>query len=161
MLGAIELARSGRIPKAVTVVSLETSSERGGPVKMGEGVIVRVGDRASIFDSRATACLLHLAQEAKLPVQRALMSGGTCEGTAYQLYGYRTGALCVALGNYHNCGPEGTIAAEYVSLADATGMAQLCLHAAQARTLPDPERDLRTRLQEGREKQVAKYGGRG
>ena len=42
------------------------------------------------------------------------MSGGTCEATAYQLYGYRTAALCVALGNYHNCGPDLTIAPEFV-----------------------------------------------
>ena len=46
------------------------------------------------------------------------MSGGTCEATAYQLYGYRTAALCVALGNYHNCGPNHQIAPEYVSVDD-------------------------------------------
>ena len=37
-------------------------------------------------------------------MQRCLMSGGTCEATAYQLYGYETGGLCIALGNYHNRG---------------------------------------------------------
>jgi len=51
------------------------------------------------------------------------MQGGTCEATAYALYGYRTAAMCVALGNYHNCGPGDRIAPEYVSLEDTLGKA--------------------------------------
>src|SRR3954471_4187874 len=97
---------------------------------MGEGVIVRVGDRTSIFDDTATAALTAAATEAKIPFQRRLMSGGTCEATAYQLYGYRTAALCVALGNYHNCGPDLTIAPEFVALDDVAGMVQLMVRAA-------------------------------
>ena len=41
------------------------------------------------------------------------MSGGTCEATAYQEFGFQTAAVCVALGNYHNCGPRNRIAAEF------------------------------------------------
>lgn len=136
-IGAIQLAKSRILPKACAIVSLETSSEKGGPVKMGDGVIIRVGDRTSIFDQRATAQLDALAKEAEIPFQRALMQGGTCEATAYQAYGYRTAALCVALGNYHNCGAEDRIESEYVSISDALGMAQLCA-AAAASDLPDP-----------------------
>ena len=55
--------------------------------------------------------------------QRGLMSGGTCEGTAYQELGFQTAAVCIALGNYHNCAARNRIAAEYVSVADACGMA--------------------------------------
>lgn len=146
-VGAIELARSGRLPRETVVVSLETSSERGGPVKMGDGVIVRVGDRTSIFDSAATANLAQIAREAEIPVQRSLMSGGTCEATAYQLYGYRTSGLCVALGNYHNCGPEEQIAAEYVSVDDAVGMARLCVAALLSRQAKDPAEALRAKLE--------------
>lgn len=146
-VGAIQLARARRISEQVTIVSLETSSERGGPVKMGDGVIVRVGDRTSIFDSRTTAALLGIARDAGIPAQRALMQGGTCEATAYQLYGYRTAGLCVALGNYHNCGPDETIAAEYVSLDDALGMTRLCIAAARAGKLTDPHALLRIRLE--------------
>jgi endoglucanase len=103
---------------------------------MGKGVILRVGDKASIFDSEATRFLAECAAAlAKKPSaftwQRALMSGGTCEATAYQEYGYQVAAVCVALGNYHNCGPRHRIAAEYVSLNDAVGMVELLAHAAR------------------------------
>jgi len=156
-VGAIQLAKTGRISKDVAIVSLETSSERGGPVKMGDGVIVRVGDRTSIFDTSATALLVTLANEATLPMQRALMQGGTCEATAYQLYGYRTAGLCVALGNYHNCGPDEMIATEYVSLKDVLGMAQLCVAAATAGERTDPLIALREKLEKGCEKYRAHF----
>jgi endoglucanase len=156
-VGAIQLAKSGRLPKEVTVVSLETSSERGGPGKMGEGVIVRVGDRTSIFDSDATAMLVGLARLHQIPHQRALMAGGTCEATAYQLYGYRSAGLCVALGNYHNCGPEEQIAAEYVSVADYRGMTELCVMAASAPEQSAPGVALRSHLEEEMEKYRAHF----
>lgn len=151
-IGAIHLAQSGELPREVTVVSLETSSERGGPGRMGAGVIVRVGDRTAVFDDGATATLTQLAQKQEIPFQRCLMSGGTCEATAYQLYGYRSTGLCVALGNYHNCGPDTTIAAEFVSLADVEALVRLCVAAAQAGEEADPHQLLRTRLEAGVEK---------
>ncbi len=132
-VGAIRLAKSGLLPKETTVVSLECSSVKGGPVKIGGGPIIRVGDRTSIFDSEATAQMQECAREAKLAHQRALMQGGTCEATTYALYGYRTAAMCVALGNYHNCGPGTRIAPEYVSAQDAEGMAGLCVAMAKSR----------------------------
>src|SRR6185295_15601887 len=49
-LGAMAVAAAKELPKNSLVVSLETSRELPG-VKMGEGVILRVGDRTSIFDS--------------------------------------------------------------------------------------------------------------
>jgi endoglucanase len=147
-IGAIQLSRSGRIPREVTVVSLETSSEKApGAGKMGDGVIVRVGDKTSLFDPDETATLWQRAQDAKIPAQRCLMSGGTCEATAYQLYGYRCAALCVALGNYHNCGPDHTIAPEFVALADAEALTALCVAAARGGESPDPRAQLRSRLE--------------
>jgi endoglucanase len=145
-IGAIELARSGLLPKSITVVSLETSSVKGGPVKIGAGPIIRVGDRTSIFDSGATAQLQEAAKLAGITHQRALMQGGTCEATAYALHGYRTAAMCVALGNYHNCGPGDRIAPEYVSVADTLGMARLCV-AASTSGPADALGDLRGRLE--------------
>jgi endoglucanase len=132
--GALMVAEEKLLPSDALVISLETSREMP-PVKMGQGVIVRVGDRSSIFDSEATRFLSEIGSELSkedktFRHQRALMSGGTCEGTAYQEYGYQTAALCVALGNYHNCGPRNQIRAEYVSLADATGMVRLLVSAA-------------------------------
>lgn len=127
--GALALAESKRLPRQSLIISLETSRELP-PVQMGRGVIIRVGDRASIFDSAATRFLTEVAaglkqRKSTFDFQRALMSGGTCEGTAYQEYGYQTAAVCVALGNYHNCGPKGRIGTEFVSLADALSMAAL------------------------------------
>ena len=153
LVGATLLAQSGRIPRDVTVISLETSSELGGPARMGAGVVVRVGDRTTVFDDTATATLAWLASEKGIPFQRCLMSGGTCEGTSYQLYGYRTGALCVALGNYHNCGADTTIDSEYVSLADVEAMTRLCIAAASAGEAVDPHAILRGKF----EKAVEKY----
>jgi endoglucanase len=124
-IGAMKLAASGLIPDDLTIISIETSSERP-PAKIGDGPILRVGDKTSIFDSAATAMLGQIAADSHIPIQRCLMPGGTCEATAYQLYGYRSAALCVALGNYHNCAPENEIAAEYVSLSDVQGLVRLC-----------------------------------
>jgi len=152
-VGAIHLAKSGLVPRTLTIISLETSSEKGGLAKMGEGVVVRVGDKTSIFDAAATAALVQIAKAAEIPAQRCLMSGGTCEGTAYQLYGYRCGALCVALGNYHNCGPETQIAAEFVSLDDVAGMVRLMVHVVISPAAPDPQEALREKL----EKSAADY----
>jgi hypothetical protein len=59
------------------------------------------------------------------------MFGGTCEATVYQEFGYQSAAVCVALGNYHNCGPTGRIAAEFVSLDDACGMVNLLVETAR------------------------------
>ncbi len=133
--GALALASSGILPNNALIISLETSKELP-PVKIGNGVIIRTGDKASVFNSTATRFLADgAAQLAKrrrsFRFQRALMSGGTCEGTAYQEFGYETAAVCVALGNYHNCGPRDRIAEEFVSVNDALGMTSLLVHAAR------------------------------
>jgi putative aminopeptidase FrvX len=103
---------------------------------MDRGVILRVGDRTSIFDSTAMRFLGEVAaalqaKDRTFQFQRALMFGGTCEATAFQEFGYQTAAVCVALGNYHNCHPEGRIAAEYVSLSDGCGMVDLLVEAGR------------------------------
>ncbi len=133
--GALAVAASRQLPRNSLVISLETSRELP-PAKMGQGVIIRVGDRTSIFDSDATRFLQEVAAALKrrsksFQYQRALMYGGTCEATAYQEYGFQTAAVCVALGNYHNCAPKNKIAAEYVSLQDACGMVDLLVAAAR------------------------------
>jgi endoglucanase len=131
--GALTVAAGSILPKNSLVVSLETSKELP-PVRMGQGVIVRVGDRSSIFNSAATRFLTEVAaglQDGAFPFQRALMPGGTCEATAYQEHGFQTGAVCVALGNYHNCALRRRIAPEYVNVADACGMVELLVAAAR------------------------------
>jgi putative aminopeptidase FrvX len=132
--GALALVRSKILPKSSLIISLETSRELPG-VKMGDGVIIRVGDRASIFDSDATRFLSEAAADlakknSKFKFQRALMSGGTCEGTAYQEYGFQTAAACMALGNYHNCADNNLIREEFVSVNDGVAMVDLLCAAA-------------------------------
>ncbi|MEW6305214.1 MAG: M20/M25/M40 family metallo-hydrolase [Verrucomicrobiota bacterium] len=134
--GALAVAEEGSLSKNALVVSLETSRELP-PVKMGQGMIVRVGDRSSIFDSAGTRFLTEVAaaiqtRDAKFKYQRALMSGGTCEATAFQEYGYQTAAVCVALGNYHNCGANDRIKAEFVDANDALGMVRVLVEAAKS-----------------------------
>lgn len=133
--GALALASAGTLPRSSLVISLETSRELPG-VKMGDGPILRVGDRASTFDSQATRFLAEvggeLAEHRRFQFQRGLMSGGTCEATAYQELGYQSAAVCVALGNYHNCGPAKRIRPEYISIRDASGLVTWLAAAASA-----------------------------
>jgi putative aminopeptidase FrvX len=144
--GAIQLAGSGILPKEITIFSLETSTPRGG-AEIGRGPIVRVGDRLSIFDSGETARLMSLAAANSIPVQRCLLDGGACEASAYQLYGYRSVAASIGLGNYHNCAPDGSIQCEYVSVDDYANMVRLCLAVVSETTRSNPTRDLRDTLE--------------
>ncbi len=134
-IGAMELAESGLIPHDWQILSIEASPIRP-PAVMGEGVIVRVGDRGTIFSPRVTAALAATAAAAQIPHQRCLMSGGVCEGTAYTLAGYECGALCVALGNYHNIGPDQRIAPEFVAWRDVRALAALCATLVQSPAEP-------------------------
>jgi putative aminopeptidase FrvX len=133
--GVLALTNTKHLPRNSLVISLETSRELPG-VKMGEGVILRVGDKTSVFDSDTMRFLSEVANDLKtrrkdFQFQRALMAGGTCEATAFQEFGFQTGAVCIALGNYHNCSPNGKIKAEYVNVADACGMVDLLVSSAK------------------------------
>jgi putative aminopeptidase FrvX len=150
--GAIQLAPAGTLPKDITVFSLETSTPRGG-AEIGRGPIVRVGDRLSIFDSGETARLISVAAANKIPVQRCLLDGGACEASAYQLYGYRSVAASIALGNYHNCAPDGSIQCEYVSVEDYANMVRLCVAIVSEAKKSEPSKALRDSL----EKRAAGY----
>lgn len=89
-----------------------------------------------------------------IPVQRCLLDGGACEASAYQLFGYRSVAASIALGNYHNCAADGSIQCEYVSVDDYANMVRLCVALAGGATkTPDPIKVLRATL----EKKVAIY----
>jgi endoglucanase len=128
--GAVKLARSGRIPKDALVISMETSKARPG-ARIGNGPVVRVGDQWTMFDPAASGFLEAVARRSKIRAQRCLMDGGVCEATALAAFGYRTGGLCVPLGNYHNIGPGNRARAEFVSISDLDGLRQLTVAAAQ------------------------------
>jgi putative aminopeptidase FrvX len=128
--GAVELARSRRIPRDALVVSMEMSRERPW-AQIGDGPVVRVGDRMTAFDPLATLFLQQVALQSAIQVQRCLMDGGSCEATAYAAFGYRVGGLCLPLGNYHNIGANGKARPEYVSVNDLEGLLRLTVTAAE------------------------------
>ncbi|MFW5752865.1 MAG: hypothetical protein ACOCYV_02310 [Planctomycetota bacterium] len=126
LLGSIHAARAGILPADAQVISIETSNAVG-RVAIGGGPVIRIGDRGTIFDPAITALLERCAADLRgLRWQRALMDGGTCEGSAWSAFGYRCGGLCLPLGNYHNIGPDTTPAAEYISVRDLQGLVRLC-----------------------------------
>ena len=122
-VGAIAAAKNGTIPKRCAVAAVETSAELS-HVPMGDGPVLRVGDRASVFDPTLTAFCGQVADElakrAKtFKYQRRLMDAGTCESTAYCRLGYVATGLCMALGNYHNVDKaRKKLAPEYVHVDD-------------------------------------------
>jgi endoglucanase len=134
-MGALTLARDRAIPPSAIVIGVEASKELPA-VKMGHGPIIRAGDRTTVFNSDVTFFLTEVAlrlkaKNPKFNFQRALMDGGTCESTVYHQQGYRTGAVCVALGNYHNHGRNGKIRAEYIAVADLQAMVELFVEVAR------------------------------
>jgi putative aminopeptidase FrvX len=130
LTGAAAAAGAHTLPDDSLVVAVETSSMAGGRAEQGGGPIIRVGDAQHIFSSAMTLWMTEVARELAAAdrgyrFQRKLMDGGTTEATAYDLMGYTTGAACVALGNFHNAGPQGRVRAETVSLSDVDGLARL------------------------------------
>jgi putative aminopeptidase FrvX len=122
--------------KSDRVIAIECSSVQPF-APQGKGVIIRVGDRTSVFNSALTYFLGQQADElkrkdAKFLHQRALMPGGTCEATVYDIYGYTAASLCVALGNYHNMDVRrGKIGPEFIDVADWKNMVKLFVQLAQ------------------------------
>jgi len=124
--GALAALKSSTPLASMPTLSLEMSKARGF-ARIEGGPVVRVGDRLSIFDSRITHWLETAfrdfqAQQPSAVYQRLLMGGGTCEASVFQRSGLPTGALCVALNNYHNMGPGTSIRAESIALRDWQGL---------------------------------------
>ncbi len=75
-------------------------------------------------------------------------AGGTCEATVYDVYGFMTGSICVALGNYHNMDTtKKRIAEEIISRADAEDLVAVTTELCFARKpTADPLKKLREDL---------------
>jgi len=155
-VGCQGLLRSRALPRGTAVIGLECSSRRA-TARIGRGPVIRVGDAATIFEPALTHALQQAAarlaeRSGEFRFQRALMDGGRCESTAYNLWGVPAGGLCVALGNYHNVvdsGRErGSIAAELVSWSDLEGMLALMLETARGWGTGEPSARMRARLDE-------------
>lgn len=140
-VGAIAACKAGTIPKGSRIICLENSkSYAESPIDGGP--IVRVGDRTSTFDPDLTFRCANIgtamqAQDKKFKFQRKLMPGGTCEASAFQIYGYTATCICLPLGNYHNMNDDtGKIAAETISTNDFDGMVKFL--GAIAMKIDDP-----------------------
>jgi putative aminopeptidase FrvX len=103
----------------------------------GGGAIIRVGDRTSVFNSDLTYFISTQAaalakRDKRFRFQRALMPGGTCEATVYDVYGFTAASICVPLGNYHNMDKaRKRIGPEYIDLNDWRSMTKLFVHLAR------------------------------
>jgi endoglucanase len=124
------------LKKSDRMISIETSMMQPA-ARQGEGVVLRVGDYTSIFNSSFMYFIHQQAMalkqsDKKFKFQRSLMPGGTCEATVFDAYGYVTGAICVALGNYHNMNRETKkIGPEYIDVNDWRNMVKLFVQLAK------------------------------
>ena len=110
-IGAIAAALKPRLlRKTDRVIAIECSAAQT-YAPQGQGAIVRVGDRTSVFNSALSYFLTQVAadlatKDMSFTYQRALMPGGTCEATVYDVYGFTAASICVPLANYHNMDRE-------------------------------------------------------
>jgi endoglucanase len=123
-LGAWHLGKHWPFGKDAVFLSVETSRPVNG-AEMGQGPIVRVGDRLSTFDNELTGILMRTAMEQGIRVQRSLLDAGACEASALQACGFRATGISVPLGNYHNIDDDNGIAPEYVVIEDVRATIKL------------------------------------
>ncbi|MEA1902073.1 MAG: hypothetical protein U9N56_00945 [Actinomycetota bacterium] len=146
LIGAIHAAKHQTIPIEARVINVETS--RALPnAPMGNGPVIRTGDRSTVFDRELTNRISRAAATSGLRYQRKLMDGGGCEATAFGVYGYQATGLCMPLGYHHNRGnldefevgrAEAIPMLEEISLNDFHGLVDLLLIAVKAVDAEDP-----------------------
>jgi putative aminopeptidase FrvX len=129
--GSLAVAVENRLSRDTLIVSVECSRAQG-DIALGRGPVVRLGDRAGPFHPRAAALLTGAAKDLakkKFVYQSALMSGGTCEATAFTAFDYAAAGIALPLFAYHNQGPRGVMAEE-IDVRDLEGAARLIGAAA-------------------------------
>lgn len=121
--GAKYVCSSEILPKKVIAISVETSKAlQVAPI--GEGVVIRVGDSQTVFSPEITQFIVDTAlqlqsKDKEFKFQRKLMDGGRCEGSVFFDFNYRTGAISIPLGSYHNQNVDtGEAGPEYISAFD-------------------------------------------
>lgn len=121
--GAKYVCSSEILPKKVIPISIETSKALP-TAQPGDGVVIRIGDSKTVFSPEITQFITDTAlqmqnRDKEFKFQRKLMDGGQCEGSVFFDFNYRTGALCLPLGNYHNQNYQsGKTDLEYISTFD-------------------------------------------
>jgi endoglucanase len=157
LIGAIHAAKHQTLPPGTRLLSIETSRELPN-ARIGDGPIIRIGDRSTVFDREMSNRIGRAASQDGIPHQRRLMDGGGCEATAFGVYGYQATGLCLALGNWHNRGNLDQVEAgdsdaavpmlEEISIEDFHGLIDLLLISARAVDTQDPIVDTLDRLYE-------------
>ena len=153
-VGAIGAALEPKLlKKNDRIVAIETSAEQP-YAPQGKGAIIRIGDKTSVFNSALSYFLTQQAEalakkDKSFRYQRALMPGGTCEATVYDVYGFTAASVCVALGNYHNMDKaRKRIGPEYIDVNDWTNMVKLFARLARTGHEFEPgHKPLRKRLE--------------
>lgn len=124
-IGAMAMVKEKMLPENGLMISVESSSYKAG-AKIGGGPVIRLGDRLSLFDlplinlmRRAAANLTRMSDMFKC--QQLMMDRGTCEGTVFSAFGWRTAGIAIPLGNYHNMNDDPNdphLRPEYVNADD-------------------------------------------
>jgi endoglucanase len=135
LYGARLVAEDGLLPRDVVVVSLEASRALAHAAP-GRGVVVRAGDVYNTFDNDAERFLRVAREEltaAGVATQRALLTGGTCESSAFVRLGWSATAVAVPNVNYHNQSERShTFTPEVVRLSDLRSAVALLVEASTA-----------------------------
>ncbi|QBG49059.1 M20/M25/M40 family metallo-hydrolase [Verrucomicrobia bacterium S94] len=156
-VGAISAAKNRLVDPAFPILGIEASKAQPN-AKIGQGAIVRVGDASTVFDPeltsslRKTARALHRA-DPSLKFVESLMPGGSCESTGLALLGYRTCAVCLPLGSYHNMGAS-KIEAEKIDLRDFESMVALLTEVSQTKPGDSNTAELKKRMLENHRKRA-------
>lgn len=135
--GALAAVADRTVPQDALIVAVENSKAIAG-VALGDGPVLRVGDRATVFSPAVTAYCQVVAdnlaaKDKSFKYQRKLMDGGTCESTAYCHYGYDATGICLPLVNYHNMDTaRGRIAAESIDVRDFENLVKWFVALAQS-----------------------------
>ncbi|MBI5631517.1 MAG: hypothetical protein HY921_11615 [Elusimicrobia bacterium] len=148
-MGALALIHEKAVDPGDCVLSIETSREMPG-AEPGKGPVIRVGDKACLFDLNLTALLEESAKillKKGVASQKLRLTGGSCEATAYLAFGYEASGLAIPLVNYHNGWGAETIAPEKVRLEDAAGAVKLLVEAAKLFPNHKPRASLRQWLE--------------
>jgi endoglucanase len=145
--------------KTDRLIAIECSSVQP-YAPQGDGAIIRIGDRTSVFNSSLSYFITQVAadrakKDKRFKYQRALMPGGTCEATVYDVYGFTAGSICVPLGNYHNMDKKREkIAPEFIDVSDWDNMVKLFVEVARRGHEYEPGHAM---LKERLEKRFAKF----
>jgi len=135
LYGARLIAEDGLLPRESIIVSLEASRALPNARPAG-GPVVRPGDVYNTFSNDGER-FLRVGRErladAGIPTQRALLTGGTCESSAFVRMGWTTTAIALPNVNYHNQSDEhDRFVPEIVRLSDLRGAVALLVEAAAA-----------------------------